>query len=333
MINTVQCQDVLRRAALQATLAPSLYNTQPWRMLLSGNRMQLLADDSRQLAVHDPSGRQLIMSCGCALFNARAALAAEGFSHRVLRLPGGGRDAALAAIHPAARPDRERGDRDPADQDVADQDPSETAELSRLAAVLGDRHTNRQPFLSGALPRRVVHRLSAAAAREGSAVATLDTAARRRITLALHQDAGSIMRTDPAYRAEHRAWAATAGLIRPSEHDPCDPAMAAPSLMLLVSPQDTPADWLRTGEALERVLLELTAEGYVASLSSQVTHVTSTRMRLRRVLALDGYPQVLLQVGQAPPSPPTRRRQLVDVIVELEASADVRRSIGVGCPA
>ena len=36
---------------------------------------------------------------------------------------------------------------------------------------------------------------------------------------------------------------------------------------------DTPAAWLRAGEALERVLLEVTRCGYVASPLTQVTEV------------------------------------------------------------
>ena len=68
----------LRRAAVRATLAPSVHNTQPWRFELRPNELRIVADSSRQLQVLDPTARQLIISCGCALFNARVAVAASG---------------------------------------------------------------------------------------------------------------------------------------------------------------------------------------------------------------------------------------------------------------
>jgi hypothetical protein len=56
----------LRRAAVRATLTPSVHNTQPWRFVLSGNALEIHADRSRPLRVLDPRGRQMTLSCGCA---------------------------------------------------------------------------------------------------------------------------------------------------------------------------------------------------------------------------------------------------------------------------
>ena len=66
---------LLRRAAEQALLAPSVHNTQPWRMVIRPDVLELYADRDRQLAALDPTGRQLLVSCGCALLNARVVLA------------------------------------------------------------------------------------------------------------------------------------------------------------------------------------------------------------------------------------------------------------------
>ena len=77
----------LRRASVRATLAPSVHNTQPWQFVLDGPQLDLYADPSRQLGVVDPYGRELLMSCGCALLNARAALAADGLGIHVARFP------------------------------------------------------------------------------------------------------------------------------------------------------------------------------------------------------------------------------------------------------
>ena len=77
----------LRRAAVRATLAPSIHNTQPWRFVLSADALEIHADRSRQLRVLDLRGRQMTISCGCALFNARASMAAAGYDPAVERRP------------------------------------------------------------------------------------------------------------------------------------------------------------------------------------------------------------------------------------------------------
>ena len=71
---------LLRRAAEQAHLAPSVHNTQPWRLVIRPDLLELYADRSRQLAALDPTGRQLIVSCGCALLNARVSSTGGGVS-------------------------------------------------------------------------------------------------------------------------------------------------------------------------------------------------------------------------------------------------------------
>jgi hypothetical protein len=75
-------------------------------------------------------------------------------------------------------------------------------------------------------------------------------------------------------------------------------------------------DWLRAGEALERVFLEITRHGFTASPLTQVTEVPSTRAQLRRELGLVTYPHVLLRIGRAAITPASPRRRLVDVLVE-----------------
>ena len=67
-------------------------------------------------------------------------------------------------------------------------------------------------------------------------------------------------------------------------------------LLLLGSAADDQVAWLRSGEALERVLLEVTRRGYVASPFTQVIEVARTNAMLRQQLALTMYPHILLRV-------------------------------------
>src|SRR5829696_7578988 len=66
--------DVLRFALRYAVLAPSSHNSQPWLFYVDGNAVEIYADHTRRLPVVDPDDRELVMSCGAALYNLRLAL-------------------------------------------------------------------------------------------------------------------------------------------------------------------------------------------------------------------------------------------------------------------
>ena len=65
-----------------AVRAPSIHNTQPWRWRLDDDGLRLLADRSRQLAVADPDGHSLLVSCGAALHLTGLGLAAGWLAGR-----------------------------------------------------------------------------------------------------------------------------------------------------------------------------------------------------------------------------------------------------------
>ena len=62
-----------------AVWAPSVHNTQPWRFSVGAREISLYADAGRQLMVADPRGREMMISCGAALFTARLALRSLGY--------------------------------------------------------------------------------------------------------------------------------------------------------------------------------------------------------------------------------------------------------------
>ena len=70
-----------------AILAPSSHNTQPWKFRIHGNVVELYADLSRALPVVDPDKRELIMSCGAALFHLRTAIRYFGYGCQVETFP------------------------------------------------------------------------------------------------------------------------------------------------------------------------------------------------------------------------------------------------------
>jgi len=314
-----------QRAAVAATKAPSVHNTQPWRFVLKPDCVEIHADWNRQLRVLDPSRRQLLISCGCALFNARVALAALGYDAVVERLPEPAQTSVIARISlPSSR--------------------SDWVPIAALEDAIDRRQSNRRNFEDETVSAEVSYDLVESAAAEGAQLFRIREAKDLLATASLSQQADAAENANPAYRAELRAWTSD----DPTRRDGVS-AQAVPhvtgeseddipvrdfdtrgfgwlpsktqsstrqSLFLLGTVSENEDSWLRAGEALERVWLEATKRGYVASLFTQVIEVPRTRALLRDSLRLQMYPHVLLRIGRAPGTSASRRRAIGDVIVD-----------------
>src|SRR5215471_6367984 len=79
--------EVATYIAAAAVWAPSVHNTQPWWFSAAGQELSLHADAGRQLKVADPRGREMMISCGAALFTARLALRSLGYIPETSVLP------------------------------------------------------------------------------------------------------------------------------------------------------------------------------------------------------------------------------------------------------
>lgn len=327
----------LRRAAVRATLAPSVHNTQPWRFVLGRDTLEIRSDASRRLAVLDPTGRQMMISCGCALFNARVALEAAGYRPVIERFPDPLRTEIVARVTVA-----DGGTEAPAGSGVGAGESAGDSAIGGLNAVIDLRRTNRRRFADDVVPEDFVAELVEAAQREGARLTPITRPEQRISVAVLSQRADAEQNADPAYRAELRSWS-TDDPMRvdgvpatvvprggggaqdevPIRDFDTDGVGALPNethsgadqcLLLLGSPGDGPADWLRAGEALEHVWLEITRHGFAMSPLTQIIEIAATRALLRHDLGLSMQPHVLLRVGRAAPTPATRRRRLVDVL-------------------
>jgi hypothetical protein len=97
-----------------------------------------------------------------------------------------------------------------------------------------------------------------------------------------------------------------------------------PQLALLSTRYDGPIEWLRAGQALERVLLEATAHGVSTSLLNQVFEHEELRRELDDPLDRGTCPQAVIRFGYGPPVPPTPRRSLADVTMPDDQGAEER---------
>jgi len=318
-------QHALQQAAARGLLAPSVHNTQPWHFTIDGDRLIVTADRVRQLHVLDPSGRQLMLSCGCALLNIRASLAAQGFATTEELLPNGRTDVTLAVLAPEA-----------ADGSGPD------LELAALEPFIDTRQTNRRRFADDEVPDTLLEEIYAATAAEGARLVEIRSEEHRMTVARLSQRADGLETANPAYRAEIRAWttddpnrkdgvpsfvvphvdAGTQDEIPIRDFDsrgtgwlPVDTHSSREQcLLLLGTTSDDPESWLRAGQALERVWLQVTRRGFAMSLLTQIIEVPSARAALRSELALTMQPHVLIRIGRAPITPASPRRDLADVL-------------------
>src|SRR5260370_40526450 len=80
-------EEVARFIVGAAVHAPSVHNTQPWWFSSDEREVSVHADAERRLRVADPDGREMLISCGAALFTARVALRYLGYVPAVRVLP------------------------------------------------------------------------------------------------------------------------------------------------------------------------------------------------------------------------------------------------------
>ncbi|SPL98813.1 Dinucleotide-utilizing enzymes involved in molybdopterin and thiamine biosynthesis family 2 [[Actinomadura] parvosata subsp. kistnae] len=301
-----------------------MHNTQPWRFRrVDDATMDLYADLDRLLAVTDPMGRGLGISCGAALFNLRLAIRMTGHDPQVMPLPDPGeRPDLLATVRatPGSPPDQDE---------------------RLLYGMIPHRRTNRFPFDDRPLPRNVFLDLVTAAYTEGATLILVKGRTARRV-LDLVAVAEGTLTAEESYRAELARWTGSEArsdgvpehafgprprngelpmrdftlggaqavrdrLPEQADFEP-DPQLAA-----LFTMGDGPLDWLRAGQALQRVLLTATAHGVAASLFSQPLDLRPPPHRGDHAGPL-GHVQMLVRFGYGPPVPRVPRRPVFEVV-------------------
>lgn len=302
-----------------AVAAPSVHNTQPWWFRAYPDSIDVYPDLDRQLVVVDLSGRELMLSVGAATFNLRVAILAHGWLPVRSLWPASGEDGPVARIAPAARVPVSRT-------------------VRSLAWAIPRRRTNRGPFKDIPVPATVQADLVAAAKAEGAVLRFAEPPARDAL-LSLVRTAERYWVDTPAYHEELARWSAE----RPGRADGIpasavgrrsargavpvrDLSVALPEVVRLVArfehdpaiavlyTGDTPAEWLRAGEALQRVLLTATARGLATTLMTQPTEVP----RLRALMGdrdTGRAAQAIIRFGYARlPAAPSPRRPVADVL-------------------
>lgn len=314
---------VVHDAVMLACRAPSLHNSQPWRWVADGACLHLFADRQRLLQAADPSGRELLLSCGAVLDHLRVAMAAAGWDARTRRFPNADEPDHLASFDFA---------RIPIPSDVQRQ---------RADAILR-RRTDRLPF---AVPRNwaaLESLLRSAIDTFGVMLDVVPDDARQQLAEASRLTE-ALRRNDPTYQSELRWWTSPFELdqgvppssrVAASDASRVDVARSFPTagyggrrpqieedhskILVLSTRDDDRVAVLRCGEALSTVLLECTVAGLATCTLTHMTEVSPSRDLINQLTGQDGQPQLLIRVGRTPANerqaPMTPRRPVTDVL-------------------
>ncbi|OBI55610.1 NAD(P)H nitroreductase [Mycobacterium sp. E796] len=317
--------DVIRDAVMLASRAPSLHNSQPWKWVVEGARLQLWADPGRMMHATDRTGRELTLSCGAVLDHLRVAMAAAGWDSTTERFP----------------------------------DPSEPAHLATIEFRPADGVTEAQQLRAEAIRRRRTDRLPFAAPTGWPVVeAALRLAVHPHDVLldVVPDDARptlaeasalteQLRRHDTAYLSELRWWTSPfesdashvpeSSLVSSTEAAQVDVARTFPpaggghrgagvdhdhSKIVVLSTHhgDTQQDVLHCGEALSAVLLECTLADLATCTLTHMTEMAMSRHIIAQITGSAGQPQLLIRVGKPAPNghhvEPTARRLVTEVL-------------------
>jgi hypothetical protein len=320
-------EEIAAYVVAAAVWAPSVHNTQPWWFSTDGHELSLHADAGRQLRVADPHGREMMISCGAALFTARLALRSLGYIPQSSVLPDPGEPLLVARVSWQRR--------------------AATAEYEqRLYSQVRRRRTHRGGFDPGPIPPDLVTMVQEGAERDGAMLRIVRGAGNRATLAAAVETAEQALELDGIYARELASWATppgstrrdgvppTAYSARPEFTLPYFPgrdfakghrwgaAGSSPStaprsaglVCILTTPGDGLIDWVNTGQALQRALLTGATCGVAAALHSQPLERARLREFLRTQLCDGAYPQLVLRLGNATQTAASVRRTPASVL-------------------
>jgi len=326
--------EIARYAVAEAVWAPSVHNTQPWRFVADGQQISLYADLDRGLPVADPDGREMMISCGAALFNARLALRRLGYIPETRVLPDPGQPTLVARVSWRLR--------------------APVSEFERhLADRVQLRRTHRGAFDPEPVPGDLLAALCRSAARDGAALRIVTDDGQRAALAATVQTAERHLRLDAERVRELARWAPAPGSARrdgvpvssyPGRAERTDPYFpcrdfsyghgwgmqplstarlprVAGAVGLLTTVADRRENWVNAGQALQRLLLTASTCGVAVALHSQPMELPWLREFVRTQLSGGAYPHLVLRIGMAVQAADSVRRGVDDVLFPSGAAA------------
>jgi nitroreductase len=323
-----QLREKLRFFLHYAILAPSTYNSQPWRFRVGDDSIDILADRGRGLPVVDPEGRELLISCGAVACLIRTAAANFGYATAVAVLPKAKHPELVARV-------RVTGPFSPRGEDRA-----------RFRAI-PTRRRNVVCFDNSPPSHSLLKSLASRVLRFGAHLVYIEEPGAKETAVRLIADADRLQIDDAAFREEltrwcregdagcdgipldwHQAssrlpefgapeWSQAIGSAGPVEYRAARVKQrvgSPPLLAVLGTDTDAPSDWVAAGQALLDAELEARTGGVWFTDFNQPIQLPSWRGQLAHLSGI-ACPQALIRVGYGAEVAPTPRRSLEEMLL------------------
>lgn len=301
-----------------AILAPSSYNSQPWRFNVSGDVIDVFADRSRWLKVADADQRELYLSLGCALENLRVSADHFGYNCSIEYFPGPQDLVASVVLQPG----------------------SQTSMDPRLFPAITLRRTDRNPYEERAIKDADLITLERFGSDHDVRTDFAADSATKKWFLDLTVRADQIQYSDVDFKSElgRRLGDGTMGptglqakilqievafLDNGPKQIRKDTELinSTPHLGFISTRRADNESRVKAGQALERIWLAATALGVSLQPMSQALEVPETKQELSRLMPANGTDmpnvQQAFRLGNAwgGAGEPTPRRPLEEVLI------------------
>ncbi|HVV14751.1 Acg family FMN-binding oxidoreductase [Amycolatopsis sp.] len=278
-----------------AARAPSVHHSRPWALEPGDGVVDLVERPDAGPPLHDPTGRDRMISCGAALANLELAVQALGYRPASALFPEPARPGLVARVRTDGRRD------------------ATAREVERYSAIFR-RRSYRAPFSLHPVPAGALRSLVDAAGAPGAGLRVVHGLAEFTTLADLFGTAAKTLREDRAYQRELVAWTGRfperfeevstppwTGLVTGRTTVPdritLTERLRAETMAVLVTEGDTRADHLRAGMALQRGWLAAITDGLAGSVLTQPLRLPEVRAGLVERLRLSGYPQLILRFG------------------------------------
>ncbi|HAZ28724.1 MAG TPA: hypothetical protein DCY48_03035 [Candidatus Magasanikbacteria bacterium] len=290
-----------------AILAPSSHNSQPWRFFVSANSLDISFNEKRLLPVSDPLNRLAYIALGCALQNIRIAADYFGLQMVCMYLPNG--EIGSPAVH-IQFSTIGKGKKD----------------VTHLIHAIPERRSNRMPYTPKPIPDLFLHKLRELSFGQNNIFCTTtvemrnhiaDVLMKARLTLFDHVP----FRVELAGYKRHNLTRLGTGMPGFTMGFPLLMSFVAPwavrkfnvikllqekeerllreqspCFLIFGTKEDMPHHWVKSGECLQKILLEAERAGIHSSIS--VFPRTSDALAVYRSVAPTGYsPHMFCRLG------------------------------------
>lgn len=318
VIKNMKLKSQIKSLLKYVLLAPSGYNTQPWKFRLGENSLEIIPDYTRARLNTDPDYREFYMSLGAAAFNLEVAAKHFGMGFKKIY----------------------RFDESSPNNSIYFEFTGEKtkSESSPLFQAISTRHTNRFPYTKTKLSKNIVTQLRTLPhpdsvdfhliTRPGdiSAFAKLINYSfllwsRQQ---ALVEELETWLRDDLEFSPD----GLPTGVINLYKLainlkyylHPDDPeikvgslksenlAKNAPALVVISTKKDSVSNWFEAGEFFELLVLTLASHGFTTDFFNYPLALKKTRKNVAKLIETDNLPQLLFRLGEPTIIPPKTSR-------------------------